>query len=324
MLQRNLTKFFRYNDIVTVSYKGRRYLVDDALELQNTDIVISRLEDLLSQKRPRKNNRLIGVTLIGEIWTNRLAGWLAPFMSKRPSVIILACCVNIMVYFYILVSGFSWAERPLEGMDWVSTTLQIIAVMLIHEVGHCAAASKMGIRADRIGLGIHIIFPALFSSISMVRLLPPAGRINVILGGMFLQSLLLIIFGGHILLSEESGLIHAYFALQIMTIFNLLPIFRLDGRRALEVMVETNRSPNIRKLLAAGSVAGALLLMILITIQITNLYTSYINWSSNRDLNIFIYFIFNAILLLIGIYLAMRNSVALLAKRLSGHRASVK
>jgi Zn-dependent protease len=124
----------------------------------------------------------------------------------------------------------SFVLRP-SIWDALLSYLVLSLIVLWHEIGHCAAARSCKIRVDTMGAGFLLIFPALFTKVSLVKLLGRRDRIIVFLGGVYFQ-LVFSVFILVIILLTRSFQAKALFFFNItIALFNLVPIMKLDGYR---------------------------------------------------------------------------------------------
>ncbi len=138
-------------------------------------------------------------------------------------------------WFFIAVLEISWRSRTYANFAWnIAEYLALFAIVLLHEFGHSLACRQTGGKADQI-----ILWP--LGGIAFVR--PPSrpgAELWSIAAGPLVNVLLVLVFwgvngprtnlGSGLGLSDyELFFIAVYWINNGLLIFNLLPIYPLDG-----------------------------------------------------------------------------------------------
>lgn len=131
-----------------------------------------------------------------------------------------------------IIAVISIFKMPITG----TTKIPILLVMLLylptvllHEIGHVAACKKYTGRSSEIGIGVYVIFPVFFSSISAIWHATKKERIIANLAGIYMQLWCMLIFIGVYLTTGYTLLLHMIFLTGIYNFFQLLPFIRSDG-----------------------------------------------------------------------------------------------
>jgi hypothetical protein len=119
------------------------------------------------------------------------------------------------------------------------------AGVLLHELGHAAAAWRGGARPGRIGVGLYLIFPVAFSDVTHVWALPRAQRIRVNLGGIYFQAAFVLAVNAINLTWPFGNLTPFNIVSGFLMLHALNPCFRTDGYWLLADATRT-RSPHRR------------------------------------------------------------------------------
>lgn len=151
--------------------------------------------------------------------------------------ILLAALVLFAVLDIALVvrGGFGHLESSaLAIVHQPALTLLILAILLIsaafHECGHVAACRYGGARPGRMGFGIYLVWPALYSTVTDAYRLSRRGRLRTDLGGVYFNVVFITAMSLAYLESEEAAwLLIAIATMHIETVRQFIPFIRLDG-----------------------------------------------------------------------------------------------
>lgn len=183
---------------------------------------------------PPKSAPLLALRLRGTILparvVNRLAAVLSPLFF--PPVVILA-----LVGFVALdIMLFTTADVMAALRDLLISPAMLLgffALMsiggLIHELGHAAACRYSGAKPGVIGFGVYIVFPAFFTNVTDSYRLPRSGRLRTDLGGLYFNTLTVLVTGVGYLLTGEGIFLLLVITTQLQMVQQLPPIVRLDG-----------------------------------------------------------------------------------------------
>ncbi|GAA1880867.1 hypothetical protein GCM10009836_72720 [Pseudonocardia ailaonensis] len=192
----------------------------------DTDTVRAERPDPLLQLRFR-------LPLVSDEVSWRIAGIFRP--AFRPVAVVLGLAAFVGLDVLALAGGgiaqlgpsaLVLVDRPVLG-------LLVIAVMLaagaVHECGHVAACRYGGARPGAMGVGIYLVWPAYFSTVTDSYRLSRAGRLRVDLGGVYFNALVMALLAGAWLGTGQPWLLVALITLHVETLRQFLPSIRLDG-----------------------------------------------------------------------------------------------
>ena len=143
---------------------------------------------------------VLGLLAVADVWLVRSGGLLAAFgdVLARPLLLLV-----------------------LVGLAAVS--------MVFHECGHAAACRYGGARPGRIGMGLYVLWPALFTNVTDSYRLGQAGRIRTDLGGVYFNAIFAVVLAGAYQRTGYLPLAAAVLLVQLEIAEQLLPTLRLDG-----------------------------------------------------------------------------------------------
>lgn len=223
--------------------------VTDALRREGWGTeVLDSLKTLLQEDCPRRNLLVregAGVTcapmqserpgymtaslrLLSPRAVNPLARCLSPVFS-RPGLV-LGCCTALLGFALLL-----WAlQLPRVYASPTSAELLLgillgLFVLLVHELGHAAAAWRCGARRVSIGVGWYVLFPVSWAELSECWRLPARQRALIDVAGVFLQAQLVLAFMLVYLATSHALLLASAAAASASILWNLNPLLRLDG-----------------------------------------------------------------------------------------------
>jgi putative peptide zinc metalloprotease protein len=115
--------------------------------------------------------------------------------------------------------------------------LLVLMSAMFHECGHVAACRYGGARPGRMGFGLYLVWPALYSMVTDAYRLGRGGRLRTDLGGVYFNA---IFIAGMSLVYLGTGapwLLIAILVLHVETIRQFMPMIRLDGYYILSDLV---------------------------------------------------------------------------------------
>ncbi|MEM0214428.1 MAG: M50 family metallopeptidase [Archaeoglobaceae archaeon] len=155
-------------------------------------------------------------------------------------------------YFYVSSEPFGFAnlKEPERVAFSILASIFVFIAVLLHELAHSLIAMKFGVKVKGIMLFI-------FGGVAMMEKIPknPKEELAIALAGP-LASLTIAILSFIVALNTAGGismffLISAYFN-SILTIFNLIPAFPMDGGRVLRSIIARKASYTKATKTAAG------------------------------------------------------------------------
>jgi putative peptide zinc metalloprotease protein len=219
----------------------RRMLLEDCVHRRL--LIGSDDETLPAKEQPGKPAYMTAmVRLIPPSVVNLLARPLSSLYSRWG--LIIGAVFAVTGQAMLLLSLLERREYSSPASRDILATLALGAgVLLLHELGHAAAAWRGGARKVGIGVGWYVVSPVAYAELSETWRFPARWRVLVDVAGVFMQSLavfLLIlayrVFGNAVLLAAGVGA-------SISILWNLNPLLRLDGYWLLSDLL---RSRNLR------------------------------------------------------------------------------
>ena len=136
--------------------------------------------------------------------------------------------VRLAYSLYFIIGLFALSAAPM-GMQFVLAILLLPVFVLLHELGHTFAALRLGVRVHRIVL--HMLGGA-----AMLDGLIPGPRAEILIAAMgpavsFFLAMLGYLAAGFAPPEARGFLLYVCWANLMLGIFNLLPVFPMDGGR---------------------------------------------------------------------------------------------
>jgi putative peptide zinc metalloprotease protein len=104
-----------------------------------------------------------------------------------------------------------------------------LASALFHECGHAAACRYGGARPGRIGMGLYVLWPALFTNVTDSYRLGRVGRLRTDLGGVYFNAVFAVVLAGAYRVTGYLPLLASAGLTQVELAEQLMPSLRLDG-----------------------------------------------------------------------------------------------
>ena len=223
----------------TTYVAGRRLLLEgDAVE-DCFHLTEQALKSLPAPTRDRSREMVLRTQLLGEGPANLLAAVVAPLLMWRRYwwSFAIAAAITISLTVWGLIGT---ASVGLAALTWSSVALHYLVLLGIvawHELGHLAAARRAGLRVDGVGVGLYLVFPALFSNISLMVLAPYPDRMKVYAAGVMFQLMLGGGLAAALLLVPDPLLRFAVVANLSTLVINMVPGAKLDGHRMIDEVI---------------------------------------------------------------------------------------
>ncbi|SOE03255.1 hypothetical protein [Blastococcus haudaquaticus] len=216
-----------------------RYLVDerlrpvgivaaDAAEDTSAASPAPVMPDLLLALRYR-----VGVIPAAVAW--RIAGVFEGFFTRPAWVAALTAFVVVDAAVLLSVDGL-FATLLTGVTDYIrhpQLVLVLFGLMVLanvfHECGHVTACRYGGARPGEMGLGLYIVWPALYSNVTDAYRLDRTGRLRTDLGGVYFNAISMTVVGVLYLHTGEPWVLVALLTMHTETAAQFLPSIRLDG-----------------------------------------------------------------------------------------------
>lgn len=189
------------------------------------------------------------VPLLPPALVNSIARCLSPLFSLPGIVLGWSLGVTgILLMLNALTAGQKADSIDAEGI--LFTLALGAAVLLLHELGHAAAAWRKGARKVSIGVGWYTVFPVAYADLSEIWRFPIRERIGINLGGIFMQGICVHALMVAYLATENYPLLIVASATAVSMLWNLNPLMRLDGYWVISDLLRTDnlRSEALRAL----------------------------------------------------------------------------
>ncbi len=169
-------------------------------------------------------------TLLPEAGVQVVARLLGPLFSPLVVVAVLGALAGADLWLVrsggMLAAFREVLARPLLLL--VVLGLSLVS-MVFHECGHAAACRYGGARPGRIGMGLYVLWPALFTNVTDSYRLGRAGRLRTDLGGVYFNAVLAVVLAGAYRATGYLPLLVTAGLTQVELAEQLMPSLRLDG-----------------------------------------------------------------------------------------------
>ncbi|MFG2478816.1 hypothetical protein [Streptomyces fagopyri] len=150
----------------------------------------------------------------------------------RPSIVALALTGTAAVDIWLF--AFHGAMTPLlEVLDqplWMlAVFLLTVASLLFHEFGHASACRYSGAVPGKIGCGIYLIWPALYTDVTDVYRINRGGRLRTGLGGVYFNAVFMLALAACYLFTGQAFFLASIYLAHFEILEQLMPALRLDG-----------------------------------------------------------------------------------------------
>ncbi|WP_330343195.1 hypothetical protein [Streptomyces sp. NBC_00557] len=150
----------------------------------------------------------------------------------RPSVVVpaLAGVVAMDVWLFAVHGAMTPVLQVLEQPLWMLIIFALtVASLLFHEFGHASACRYSGAVPGKIGCGIFLIWPSMYTDVTDVYRIGRTGRLRTGLGGVYFNALFMLALTAAYLLTGQSFLLAAVYLAHFEVLEQLMPAVRLDG-----------------------------------------------------------------------------------------------
>ena len=165
------------------------------------------------------------------VWA--IAGVLGPLFAFPVMALMLAgfAAVDVLILSgggsgQILPSVRAFSDQPTLTVPVLAV---ILAVGAFHECGHAAACRYGGARPGAMGIGLYLIWPVFYSTVTDAYRLDRAARLRVDLGGVYANAVAMTVIGTAYLTTGSPWLLVVLVILHVETMWQFLPSVRLDG-----------------------------------------------------------------------------------------------
>ncbi|GAA2804121.1 hypothetical protein [Saccharopolyspora taberi] len=192
-----------------------------------------------------KPDRLLALRFRVALLPERVAGRIARVFQPLfwPPVVIAALVALVLGDTWLITSGGSGEVLASAHalINQPSQTLLVLGILLLagifHECGHVAACRYGGATPGAMGVGIYLVWPAMYSTVTDAYRLSRRGRLRTDLGGVYFNALALLVMLAAYARTGQPWLLVTIIAWHAATAWQFLPSIRLDGYYILSDLV---------------------------------------------------------------------------------------
>ena len=147
---------------------------------------------------------------------------------------IVVAVLGSVIAFDVWLFGRHGALAPVISV--INRPLNILIVLglgiasaVFHEFGHASACRYSGARPGRIGCGIFLIWPSLYTDVTDVYRVERRGRLRTDLGGVYFNTIFILGLAGAYAGTHQPVLLAAILFVHFEILDQLLPVLRFDG-----------------------------------------------------------------------------------------------
>ncbi|MFE0386694.1 hypothetical protein ACFW1F_21840 [Streptomyces bungoensis] len=160
----------------------------------------------------------------------RIAAALAWLHHPPVVALTLAGALVMDVWLFAVHGAMTAVLQVLEQPVWTLIIfLLTVASLLFHEFGHASACRYSGGVPGKIGCGIYLIWPSMYTDVTDVYRIGRGGRLRTGLGGVYFNVIFMLALTGLYLLTGQPFLLAAVYLAHFEVLEQLLPAVRLDG-----------------------------------------------------------------------------------------------
>ncbi|MEU1710282.1 hypothetical protein ABZ478_33810 [Streptomyces sp. NPDC005706] len=169
-------------------------------------------------------------TIFHERHVARIAAALA--WLHRPPIVALTLtgAIAMDIWLFAVHGAMTAVLQVLEQPLWMLIIfLLTVASLLFHEFGHASACRYSGATPGKIGCGIFLIWPSMYTDVTDVYRIGKAGRLRTGLGGVYFNILFMLALTTGYLITGQPFLLAAVYLAHFEVLEQLMPAVRLDG-----------------------------------------------------------------------------------------------
>ncbi|MGW2824761.1 hypothetical protein ACWC24_27735 [Streptomyces sp. NPDC001443] len=160
----------------------------------------------------------------------RIAAGLA--WLHRPLIVAVALmCTAIMdIWLFGVHGAMTPVLRVLEQPIWMLIVFVLtVASLVFHEFGHASACRYSGAKPGKIGYGIFLIWPSMYTDVTDVYRVGRGGRLRTGLGGVYFNVLFMLVLAAVYAVTGQPYFLAAIYLAHFEVLEQLMPVVRLDG-----------------------------------------------------------------------------------------------
>ncbi|MET7390859.1 hypothetical protein ACFYPT_35450 [Streptomyces sp. NPDC005529] len=150
----------------------------------------------------------------------------------RPPIVALALLGTALmdVWLFGIHGAMTPVLRVLEQPIWMLIVFFLtVASLVFHEFGHASACRYSGAKPGKIGYGIFLIWPSMYTDVTDVYRVGRGGRLRTGLGGVYFNVLFMLLLTAAYAATGQPYLLAAVYLAHFEVLEQLMPAVRLDG-----------------------------------------------------------------------------------------------
>ena len=150
----------------------------------------------------------------------------------HPKILLFGLALFFLSHGYVYGALIRRQDVDFNQLDAGSILLIMLfstLATICHEFGHASAAAHYGCRKMTIGWGVYIIYTVLWTNVSEAWKLPRKQRAVVDIGGVYFESLFMLVLLGTYIATENNVYLFAFVFIDLSIITTLNPFLRMDG-----------------------------------------------------------------------------------------------
>ncbi|MGW2948316.1 hypothetical protein [Streptomyces sp. NPDC001226] len=168
--------------------------------------------------------------VFGERWVARIAAALRWLHSPLIVALVLVAAVVMDGWLFGVHGGITAVLQVLEQPLWMLILFVLtVASLVFHEFGHASACHYSGAVPGKIGCGIFLIWPSMYTDVTDVYRVGRAGRLRTGLGGVYFNVIFMLVLTGLYLVTGQPLFLAAVYLAHFEVLEQLMPLVRLDG-----------------------------------------------------------------------------------------------
>ncbi|MEV0798214.1 MinD/ParA family protein [Kribbella sp. NPDC050281] len=221
-------------DRVSRAY-GHRLDPDDLVRLINDKLGPSGLVALWNGAPvgQEKADPLLALSLRGVLLPARavrtIARIFAPLFHRPVIVAVLAAAIAFDIWVLTTLSASDVFASLVDPAGVLAVLILLLMATVFHEFGHAAGCRYGGAKPGQIGVGLYLWIPAFYTNVTSAYRLNRAGRLRTDLGGVYFNSVYIVVAAGMYLWTGWSPLLAVIALSHLEIIQQLLPVVRFDG-----------------------------------------------------------------------------------------------
>lgn len=150
------------------------------------------------------------------------------WVAALATFVVLDALVLLQGDFVGLVTAGATTLIHRPELTLVLLTLLVLS-MVFHEIGHVTACRYGGARPGDMGVGLYLVWPALYSTVTDTYRLGRVGRLRTDLAGVYFNAVFMAVLTGLYLGTDATWLVPAILLMHVQAAQQFLPSIRFDG-----------------------------------------------------------------------------------------------